>query len=171
MLVRELGGAAGGARRQIETDHLTAVATASDEIVRGGNRAALVLDVDLKPKMHVYAPGAEGYIAIDWTMEPVKGLSQYDVELPPSKTLMLPAINEAAPVYEGRFRLIRDVLIGQPNEIEHLLDADGKLLVKGALRYQACDDKVCYLPQTIDLEWRFTLEQHDRSRVPEELRK
>ena len=27
------------------------------------------------------------------------------------------------------------------------------LTIKGTLRYQACDDKVCYLPQSIPLSW------------------
>ena len=42
-----------------------------------------------------------------------------------------------------------------------------ELVIEGTLRYQVCDDKLCYLPEEVPLEWRFQLEPHDRTRVPE----
>ena len=169
-LVRELGVDTGGPRTEVETDHLTVTAWASDQTLRGGNRFALALDVDLKDKMHVYAPSVEDYIPIAWSIEEVAGLTNYEAEYPESHDLHLPAINQTVPVYEGKFRVVRDLMVGQDKEIGHLLDDDGNLLVKGKLRYQACDDKVCFIPQTVDLEWKFKFEAHDRTRVPENLR-
>jgi len=171
ILVRTLGAAASGHRTETGTDHLTVAASASDDILRGGNRLALVVEVDLKPRMHVYAPGVEGYIPIDWTMEEVAGITSYPAEYPASETLHLPAINETVPVYQGRFQMVRDVMVGQSKEIQHLLNAQGELVVKGSFRYQACDDKICYLPKTIPLEWTFRFEEHDRTRAPEEMRR
>lgn len=171
ILVRTLGSDTSGPRTRTETGHLTLTASASDEILRGGNRLSLVVEVDLKPKMHVYAPGVEGYIPIDWSMEEVSGITNYPAEYPSSEMLRLPAINETVPVYQGRFRIVRDVMIGQPKEIQHLLNGRGELVVKGSLRYQACDDKICYLPKTVPLEWTFRLEEHDRTRAPEEIRR
>lgn len=171
VLVRTLDAEAGAARQTAETAHLRIVSWASDAAVRGGNRFSLALDIDLKPKMHVYAPRVEGYIPIDWQIEDAAGVTRYDVEYPASKALHLPAIGETVPVYEGSFRLLTDVMIGQPNEIEHLLDADGRLTLRGSLKYQACDDKICYLPESVPLEWTLDFEQHDRQRAPEALRR
>lgn len=171
ILVRELGGEAGGPRTEKETEYLRVTTWASDETVRGGNRVALVLDVDLKPQMHVYAPGVEGYIPVEWTMEKADGLTHYPPRFPESELLHLPAINEIVPVYHGKFRLFADLMLGQPKEIEALLNPEGELVVRGSLRYQACDDKVCYLPQTVPLEWKFRFEAHDRTRVPEPMRR
>jgi hypothetical protein len=171
ILVRTLGADASGPRTQTDTDHLTLTAAASDEILRGGNRLALVVEVDLKAMMHVYAPGVEGYIPIEWNMEEASGITSYAVEYPGSEMLHLPAIDETVPVYQGRFKMVRDVMIGQPKEIEHLLNERGELLVKGSFRYQACDDKICYLPKTVPLEWTFRIEEHDRTRAPEEMRR
>ncbi len=172
ILVRELGVDAGARRVEKETDHLTLTSWASDEIVRGGNRFTLALDVDLKPKMHVYAPGVGGgYYAVEWTMEEVAGLTNFDPAYPPSEILHLPAINERVPVYQGAFRVVRDIMIGQPKQLGHLLDEEGQLVIKGSFRYQACDDKVCYFPQTVPVEWTLPLEDHDRTRAPEELRR
>lgn len=170
VLVRQLGSETGGARTQTRTSHLKVTAWASDETVRGGNRFALALDIDLNDKMHVYSPEVEGYIPIAWTMDTASGLTHYDAEFPEAKTLHLPAIDESVPVYEGSFRLVRDIMIGQPNELGEVLE-DGALKIRGSLRYQACDDKVCYLPTTVPLEWTIQFEQHDRTRVPEALRR
>ena len=170
VLVRQLGSDARAALFETRTSHLKVTAWASDETVRGGNRFALVLDVDLNDKMHVYSPEVEGYIPIAWNMDAASGLAHFDAEYPQPKTLHLPAIDESVPVYEGSFRLVRDVMIGQPNEVGDLLE-DGALKIRGSLRYQACDDKVCYLPTTVPLEWTIQFEQHDRTRVPEALRR
>jgi hypothetical protein len=74
-------------------------------------------------------------------------------------------------VYDGTFRVERDVTIAQANELASML-SDGKTLtVEGRFRYQACDDKVCYTPQNVPLKWTFTVQQNDRERVPAEMRK
>ena len=171
ILVTELGGDAGAARKVIETDHLKAETWASDAVVRGGNRLALGIDIALKPKMHVYAPGVEGYLAIDWSMLEQDGIRAMAAEYPESKRLEMPAINEVVPVYEGKLRLLRDVHIGQPNEVAALLDAQSRFTLRGKLRYQACDDKVCYLPKDLAVSWTLQFEQHDRTRAPEDVRR
>jgi hypothetical protein len=171
ILVRTLGSESGAARQVSETPHLQVTSWASDAAVRGGNRFSLVLDVDLGPKMHVYAPAVEGYIPIDWQVEEVTGLTRFDVEYPKSHDLHLPAIGETVPVYEGSFRLLTDVMVGQPKDIGHLLNEDGRLVVRGTLKYQACDDKVCYLPTSVPLEWTIDFEEHDRQRAPEAIRR
>ncbi len=171
VLVRTLGGDGATQRSESRTKHLTATTSASDAIVRGGNRISLVLEIDLREKMHVYAPGVEGYIPIDWSMETVEGAETYPAAYPESELLHLAAIDEIVPVYSGRFRIVQDVLLGKPDDLKGLRDVNGDLLLKGTFRYQACDDKLCYLPDEVPLEWRFQLEEHDRTRVPEELRR
>ena len=172
VLVRAFGRDADGSRVEQETDHLYLTSSASDELVRAGNRVALVATVDLKPGMHVYAPGVEGgYIPAKWEIEAVKGLANFSLRYPEAETLFLPAIDETVPVYQGSFRIVADLTLGMREDLEPLLDSDGGLVVIGSFRYQACDDKMCYLPSTIPLEWRFQVEPLDRTRVPEELRR
>lgn len=171
ILVREVAGDGSAPRTEQETDHLKLIASASDETVRAGNRIALVLDVELKPRMHVYAPGVKGYVPVEWTIEEASGLLSYPPGYPEPETLHLPAINETVPVYQGSFVLVADLLLGSSKELQQWVDSTGNLVVKGAFRYQACDDKICYLPQTIPLEWKFKLEAPDRTRAPEQLRR
>ncbi len=88
---------------------------------------------------------------------------------PAAKMLRLEAIGETAPVFEGAFRLLRDVTVARDATVRPLLDADGKFTMEGALKYQACDDKVCYPPETVPVRWTLQVEGHDRERAPAEL--
>ena len=47
----------------------------------------------------------------------------------------------------------------------------GELVIKGEFRYQACNDRLCFPPETIPLEWKLIVEGHDRERVPKELQR
>jgi Disulphide bond corrector protein DsbC len=133
--------------REVEGKQLTAVVGASNSTVAPGDRVALTLDIDLGPDMHVYAPGVENYIPIDWKMEDSSAAEVHAPSFPPPKKLFLKAIAETVPAYRGHFRLVRDITIGP--------GAFGQFSVDGSLRYQACDDRVCYIPQTLRLHWSF----------------
>ena len=158
-------------RHDVIGKQLTAAASASNVVVRGGQRVALVLEIELKPGMHVYAPGVEGYIPILWTMPSSPVFSSHDVVLPPSKMLHLEAINETVPAYEGKFRLVRDITIAEESKVKPLVDASGNFVVEGTLQYQACDDRRCYVPQELKVGWTFQLQGHDRERAPAELQR
>jgi hypothetical protein len=163
ILVREFGAAAAAAHTTTEAKQLTVSSSASAEKVRSGQRIALTLDIEMKPNMHVYAPGVEGYIPIEWRMANSPAVTAQAAEYPKSKLLRLEAIDETVPVYDGRFRLIRDVTIGKI--------PPGPLVIEGSLKYQACDDQVCYVPQTVALKWTLQVEPHDRERAPQELQR
>jgi hypothetical protein len=68
---------------------------------------------------------------------------------PRAEKLYLKAIDETVPAYRNHVRLTRDIAIGRP------VDGSGKFTLPGSLRYQACDDRVCYIPQTMPLTWTF----------------
>jgi hypothetical protein len=166
-VVTRLVDGGGHVQNQVETKHLTVVASSSDSVAHPGDRVRLILDVELKPGMHVYSPGVQSsYIPIDWQVPESKAWLAHPATYPPSKSLHLPAIRETVPVYQGRFRLARDLTIGQNPEVRPLLSASGDLIVEGALRYQACDDKTCYPPQTVPLKWTFRMQSHDGQRAP-----
>ena len=155
---------------KFSNQRLALTVAASDAVVRGGERVRLFLDVALKPKMHVYAPGVQGYIPVRLTLnDGAPGVIQ-DPIFPPARTKHLKAIDEKVPVYEDRFRIQADLTLGQPKEVERLLGPDRILTVEATFRYQACDDRKCYVPEEIPLKWSFRYEPHDSTRVPEGLR-
>jgi hypothetical protein len=178
ILVQRFGVLPESSRKEVVGKQLTAVTSASNSLVRTGQRIALVVDIELKPKMHVYAPGVEGYIPIDWKLSDSEAATIHPVRYPPSEKLHLPAIDETVPVYQGQVRLTRDITIGSDaqhlvdeRKLKALADASGQFTVSGTLRYQACDDRQCYIPQELPLTWTFQTEGMDRQRVPSELQR
>jgi hypothetical protein len=159
ILVRHFG-AEGAGKTEAATRHLKLIAAASDAAVWLGSRITLTVDLELKPGMHVYAPGVQGgYIPIDWKMPESKTWLALPVVYPESRMMDMPAIQETVPVYTGRVHLARDLIIGEPGD-------QTELTVEGAFRYQACDDQQCFVPQTVPLKWTLRVEPLDRQRAP-----
>jgi hypothetical protein len=129
----------------VEGKQLSATIGASNSSISPGQRIALTLDIDLLPNMHVYAPGVENYIPIDWKMEDSEQSRAFAPVFPRAEKLYLKAIDETVPAYRGHIRLLRDVTVAPA--------ASGQVKLDGSLRYQACDDRVCYIPQTLRLQW------------------
>jgi hypothetical protein len=150
ILVHQFGWTPPEPATEVEGKQLNAKAGSSNAMVAQGERVALILDIDLQPTMHVYAPGVGGgYISIDWKMQDSETAAVHPAIFPRSEKLYLKAIAETVPAYRNHFRLTRDITIGHP------IDGSGKFTVPGSLRYQACDDRVCYIPQELHLAWTF----------------
>ena len=171
LLMHQFGVIPAQAKSDVEGKQLRLTAAASNAVVTVGQRVALTLDIELKPGMHVYAPGVESYIPIDWTMKESEAATVHDASFPKSQMLNLPAINETVPVFTGSFRLTRDITVGPADKVKPLLDGSGRFTLEGALRYQACDDRVCYIPQNLPVKWTLQFEDLDRQRVPIELQR
>jgi AhpC/TSA family protein/cytochrome c biogenesis DsbD-like protein len=167
ILLREFGSIAGTRQTEVRTSHLTMRYYASTDLARPDIRLTLVADFTLQPKMHVYTPDVKDYIPIQFLVDPSPNYTPRAVDYPKGQLLMLPAINEVVSVYENQFRITQDVVLAPTNVLQPLLDGDQTLKIHGQLKYQACDDKICYLPQSIPMEWSFKLEPLDRTRVPE----
>ncbi len=156
ILVHQFGWTPAEPAVEVEGKQLDAKANASDATVAPGERVALTLDVDLFPNMHVYAPGVEGgYISIDWKLQDSPTATVHPAVFPHSTKLYLKAIGETVPAYRGHFRLTRDITIPPENQLRPALDGSGRFTVPGSLRYQACDDRVCYIPQELHITWTF----------------
>ena len=104
-------------------------------------------------------------------MTPSAAWKSSDVHFPPAKTLQLEAINETVPVFDGKFRLSRELVIADEKTVRPLLDAAGNLVIEGAIKYQACDDRQCFLPAKVPVKWTIPFQALDRIRVPTELQR
>jgi len=169
-ILDQVGGALGSTQATVEAKQLRLTSSASTNVVHPNQRVALFLDIDLLPKMHVYAPGVQSYIAIEWKMTETAGKT-YPVRYPAPEKLHLEVIKETVPVYRGHVRLAEDVVIGQEAQVKPRLNEHGEMVLEGSLRYQACDDHECYIPETVPLKWTFSFEPLDRERVPAEIQR
>jgi DsbC/DsbD-like thiol-disulfide interchange protein len=172
VLVKHSGQGQDSGWTEVQTQHLKLRYSSSDKIVRAGNRVVLLLEVELSPRMHVYAPGVRGgYIPIEWKVKPSPGWLAHSASYPASRTLHLPAIGETVPVFEGQFRVTRDLTIGQDSDIKPFLRDNQHLTVEGAFHYQACDDRVCYPSQTVPLKWMLVVDAHDTNRATKKVQR
>lgn len=151
--------------------HLQLSTTSSDHEASAGQHIALILDANLGNRVHVYAPGVQGYIPIDWELTPSPAIKTGPTKYPESKVLHLKAIGESVPVYEDEFRLVREVTIGSDKAVAAMLDRQGDLTIAGTFRYQACDDQKCFLPETVPLRWTIHIRPLDSVRVPEDIQR
>lgn len=155
-MLAHIGIARGASPLRHETPHLTTAAWASDGEVDANRRFALVVDVEPRASMHVYAPGAHTYKPIRLVIDPQPGLILSALEFPASEPYVFKALNETVPVYARPFRLAQDVMVQRaPNA--PVPAPPRELRVSGRLEYQACDDVVCYAASTVPLEWRVTV--------------
>ena len=170
ILTEQLNIRTGALRTTVKNPRIAVTASSSNAVVRGGERVRLVLDVELPRGMHAYAPGVQNYIPIEWKVNESAAFELLPMAYPQSRTLHLRAIQETVPVYEKAFTLQREIVISQPPKLKPLLSGS-EFSVEGSFRYQACDDKQCFIPETIPLKWVFKFEPHDSQRVPEELQR
>jgi hypothetical protein len=172
VLVKQFGIKTEEAHSTAETKYFQIATSASNELVHQGQHISLVLDLDLKPKMHVYAPGVQGgYIPIDWKIADSPGFKAGAADYPKPRVLRLDVIKETVPVFLGHLRVVRDLVIGTDAQVKPLLGSGSELTVEGSLRYQVCDDRECYVPATLPLKWVLKFEPLDRQRVPAELQR
>jgi DsbC/DsbD-like thiol-disulfide interchange protein len=131
--------------RTVEAKHMKIVLKQSPQNGVAQNKVMLIAEITLEPGMHVYAPGIQKpYLPIRLFLESVKGVTPGKAIFPKAKTLLLEAIDERVPAYEGKFRIEQPVTVSaSATPIE----------IKGSLYYQTCDDKICYRPVSIPVTW------------------
>jgi hypothetical protein len=161
--------------RTLSAEHLNLRLGQSDVVVGPGSRVTLTLDITLPPKMHVYAPSAHGYKPISLVLEKIPEINLRPPQYPESKVLYLPAIHEDAPVFEGKFKIVQDVLISYSEDFRKSVQAmpsgtTRPLRLKGTLFYQACDDAVCYMPEKLLLSWDLSVARLDTVRARKGIR-
>lgn len=159
------------AQESVEARHATLHASVTEEEFRPGQRVTLSLDVSLPRKVHVYAPGVQDYKPVALKLAESKGYQPDAPVYPPSKTVTLAAIHEKVPEYEGQFRLLQTVTLGNAQQVEPLLDGNRQLTIEGEFFYQACDDRQCFVPETVPVKWTVKVTPFDRTRVPADLQR
>ena len=149
------------------TAHLKFTAYPSNSTVTVGTRFSLALDVEPGPNMHVYAPGAEekGYRVIGFNLAP-NPLARFEpVSYPASEIYHFEPLDEYVPVYMEKFTLLQEVVMDASEDAEAVMADLDALTLSGTLEYQACDDAICFLPQSIPVSFTLDLELPDRQRA------
>ena len=133
----------------VETRHLTITTSATPAAGKPGQRVVLNIDVAPKPKMHVYSPDQpkeQDYIPIALTVDTGDGFKLEKPRFPASEKLFFEPLKETQHVYSKPFRITQPIVVTSDR-------AATPLTITGTVRYQACDDAICYVPQTVKVKW------------------
>ncbi len=110
-----------------------------------GGKLALFVDVTPKAGIHVYAPGSNDYIPITVKLNAAPEIKAGKLAYPKSE--MMTFADEKVPVFQKPFRLTQDVTVDKS------VKPGSTVTVSGTVNYQACDDRVCYPPESAPVTW------------------
>lgn len=139
--------------RDVSTDHVKLRMSLSEPTVAPGGRVSLVLEIEPRRRMHVYAPGATDYRVITLTTAPQPFIRLPPVRYPASDIYFFAPLNEGVPVYQKLFTLRQDVILEDTPQARGAFGSTRQLTLIGTLAYQACDDQICFNPVSVPLSW------------------
>ncbi|MGE3276643.1 MAG: thioredoxin family protein [Vicinamibacterales bacterium] len=119
----------------------------ADGVAAGGTvRAALVVELPAGYHVQSNEPSDPGLIATEVHVDAPDGVRVEEVVFPPALDFDQEGADTPLKVFEERFAIgVQLAVSGQVS--------DGSLAVPVRLRYQMCDDKLCYAPKTARVEW------------------
>jgi len=164
VLVR-LGNQVNVPTTQVTSPYLDITSYTTDQIAAPGTRLSVVLDIKPDENIHVYAPGVVGYRPIGLTLDAQPGVLIRSAQYPESEDCYFEPLDEHVQVYQSPFRIVQDVTVDASPEGQAALGGATSLTITGTLNYQACDDTICYNPQTVSLSWTIDLRSLDRERA------
>jgi hypothetical protein len=138
---------------RVSSPQIAITSFATDRVVAPGTHFSVVLDLRPAPGVHVYAPSVTGYKPIALSIEPQRFVIGREAQYPAPEDYYFKPLDEHVPVYQRPFRIIQDLAIDASAEAQTALKDVSALTIKGALSYQACDDKVCYPPENASVSW------------------
>lgn len=117
--------------------------------IRQGIRRQIVVRCELGEGIHIYGqPVPEGMIPTTVTVAAPPGLVVEDPVFPPTETLRLESMGMELPVWSGSVDIVVPFYaVGELASETRPLDMETAEIEVG-IRYQACDDAVCFPPKT-----------------------
>lgn len=126
----------------VQTRHLQAQVTGEPRVGADGT-GSVTLAVTPGARMHIYAHDAEGYAPFRLEFEPRADLVGGSHAYPAAELSIFPPTGETSNVYTKPFVVTRGFTVKGRLREQIRASADG-VPVTLVLRYQACDDRVCY---------------------------
>ena len=140
--------AAGPATAQLRRIPAEITPLVESDGVRAGTTVRAALAVVLPDGYHVQSnkPRDPLLIATELTLDAPDGLQVEELVFPAATDFVQEGLDEPLLVFDREF--VIGVRLGLAGRLP-----PGELVVPGRLRYQACDNKMCYAPSTVPVEW------------------
>jgi hypothetical protein len=134
------------------TPHLKFTATISPAVIAPAARMTIAVEVVPKKGIHVYAPGTK-YRPVSIRLQAGSLLRVHGSTYPKPVPYLFKPLKEEVLVYDAPFRLAVVVIAGDSDALRSEVRGRAQTTVKGTFDYQACDDRVCYLPTSVPFQW------------------
>lgn len=151
--------------QRITTEHVEITTHLSDRVVAPGTLFSIIVDVTPRPGMHVYAPGQHSYKVIALRLDAEPLLLARPLQYPASEIYVFKPLNERVEVFQKPFRLVQNVALSASPDARKTLASVKTLSITGALEYQACDDKVCFLSKSVPVTYTVRVRELDTERA------
>jgi DsbC/DsbD-like thiol-disulfide interchange protein len=127
--------------------------TVEQQAIQPGQTVTLVLRVELPENIHMQSdkPRDPFVIPTLLTFMLPEGVTVEEITYPESTDFLLAGQGEPLAVFEHEFTIA----------VRLALDEDvppGEIVVPGSFLYQACDDRMCFVPATAAVEWHMHVE-------------
>ena len=164
-VLARLGRAVDAPVTKTSAPHLEITSYLTDRVAAPGTHFSIVLDLKPEARVHVYAPGVTGYRPIALVLQPQPGLVVRQAQFPKAEDYYFKPLNQHVPVYQKPFRITQDVQIDPSRDAAAALKDLKSMTISATLNYQACDDKLCFNPQSVPLSWTINLRSLDTART------
>lgn len=145
--------------KSVKGRQLSVTSSQSAVTAAPGTKLSLYADVFPGPKMHVYAPEQTGgYIRIDLALDKTADVKMGAPSFPKASDYHFAPLNETFKVFDKPFRIRQDITVALTPDLRKRAAAKEPLTIHATLRYQACDDQVCYRPDEVKLSWTIALQ-------------
>lgn len=116
--------------------------------VAAGRELRTALQITLPEGLHTNSnkPRDESLIPIRLTVEKVPGVTVNEIVFPAPTDLVQKGAEKPLSVFEREFSVAVSMKVDEGV-------APGEITIPARLRYQACDESVCYIPQTVQTGW------------------
>ena len=142
----------------VQAPHMTLRIGSDVSAVMPGGHVSLLVEFTPADKVHIYAPGQDSYLPIVLDLKsPSPFVTVSPTSFPPSTTYVFEPTNEHFKVYSARTRLVRKVTIADVPGLHTDAARTRPFTFLGMLRYQACDDRVCFQPNSVAVNWTIGL--------------
>jgi hypothetical protein len=138
-------------RAEAETMGVRVHATIGASALAFMRRVPLIVRLDLDDGLHLYGePIPDGYIPTTVSIVAPEGIEVGPVASPPTRPFQMEGLPDEFHVFEGRTEFTADVWA--------TVREGGPFTFDLTVRYQACDDRQCFLPQEHTLSIEVPLE-------------
>ena len=138
------------------TQHLSLTARLNSLAIAEDGRLRMAVDITPSKGMHLYAPGSV-YRAVALRLANRSAFAwRAPAKYPKASLFTFKPLNETVPVYDGPFTMHMDVGLAPAAAQSPVRDGSTALL-NVILDYQACDERVCYLPAAVPMRWTIRL--------------